>query len=241
MQLKDVMILKHHKNSNLYPLALPYQIYIPKTLGVQYRLVVFLHGAGERGQDGLKQISVNSSIINRIIKHPVYGRDTIIIAPQVPELERFSGIYHMTDGYYRFADIPKTNITYLLMDLIDRTIIPHYKIDVKRIYVLGLSMGGAGTWDFITRFNDKFTAAIPVCGAVDDRQYDRYKEIPVWAFFSQDDPVVNYKPTDQVMKRIIKDNPNSRYTLYQNEGHGSWLKAWETPELLDWLFSQVKT
>lgn len=241
MKLSEHMLLKHHKNSNLYPLALPYRIYVPKTLGVNFKLVIFLHGAGERGQDGFKHIDVNAEIIERIITDPIHGKDTIVIAPQVPELERWSGIYYMNDGYYRYNTIPKTNLTYLFMDLLDKTIMNHYKVDPKRVYVVGLSMGGAGTWDFVTRFNDRFAAAIPVCGAVDDRQYDRFKDIPIWAFYSKDDPIVNYQPTDQVMKRLINDNPKSRYTLYEHEGHGSWVKAWKTPDILDWLFEQKRS
>jgi predicted peptidase len=240
MKLTDVMVLKHHKNAHIYPLALPYRIYVPPTLGVNFKLVIFLHGAGERGNDGEKHILYNTHILERIINDPVHGKDTIIIAPQVPELERWGGIYYMNEGYYRVADIPKTNISYLLKDLLDKVILNHYKIKKDQIYIVGLSMGGAGTWDFITRFKEYFAAAIPVCGAVDDRKYDVYKDIPIWAFFSKDDPIVDYRPTDAVMQRLLKDNPNSRYTLYEHEGHGSWVKAWQTPDLLDWLFSQKK-
>ena len=112
-------------------------------------------------------------------------------------------------------------------------------IDPKRLYVMGLSMGGYGTWDALQRYPEKFAAAVPICGGGDETAADRIKA-PVWAFHGDADGAVPVQRSRNMIEAIRKAGGKPKYTEYPGVGHNSWSAAFKDPELLKWLFSHHK-
>jgi predicted peptidase len=114
-----------------------------------------------------------------------------------------------------------------------------YNIDRSRVYITGLSMGGYGTWDCLTRYPNRFAAAVPVCGGGDESTVTpEVAKVPVWAFHSADDPTVPVVRSRNMIEALKKAGGHPHYTEFQGLGHASWNKAYSTPELFPWLFAQ---
>ncbi len=199
----------------------------------RYPLVIFLHGSGERGNDNEKQLIHGSKMfadVKNRVQFPAF-----VIFPQCAENKRWVEV----DWNLPAHDMPAEPSKYLqlVMDVIDVTC-AKYPIDPDRIYVAGLSMGGFGTWDLISRFPDKFAAAIPICGGADLNQATNIKQVPVWTFHGANDKVVKTQRTRDMVAAVKKAGGNMKYTEYPGVGHDSWNKTFAEPELLKWLFSQ---
>jgi predicted peptidase len=202
----------------------------------KYPLVVFLHGSGERGNDNERQLIWGAGAFIReesLKEYPCY-----VIAPQCPSEKRWLEKHWALPTH----DMPEeaSETMALVIELIDK-IIADYPINEQRIYVSGLSMGGYGTWDLISRLPEKFAAAAPVCGGGDENQAHKLVDMPIWVFHGADDTVV---PTDRSrnMVQAIKDAGGTKikYTEYPGVGHGSWKPAYADPEFLKWMFKQKK-
>jgi predicted peptidase len=111
-------------------------------------------------------------------------------------------------------------------------------IDPRRLYVTGLSMGGFGTWDLLSRFPKKVAAAVPICGGADEAQAPAIAKIPVWVFHGGADDVVKTVRSRNIVAALKAAGGSPRYTEYPGVGHGSWDQAYGEPELFPWLFSQ---
>ncbi len=239
MNLVDVMTLETYVNKNI-ELPLLYRIYHPAVKRNSYRVFIFLHGAGERGTDGEKHIQFNAEIIKQIIEHPVYGQETIIIAPQIPMDTRWVPLEDITKGTYKYHTNQQTPIHFIFNDFLENELEKRYNVDPSQIYIGGLSNGGAGTIDYITRYPEKFAAAIAICGTLDLDQVAILKKTPLWLFHSSDDPISYYLPFNQGYQALKKLDAKVKYTEYSDVGHGSWIPAYQTPNLIDWLFSHKK-
>jgi predicted peptidase len=212
--------------------TLLYRLMTPESVDAtqKYPLVVFLHGAGERGADNEKQlihgIKDFSSAEHRK-KYPCF-----LIAPQCPEKEKW-GDWTVKEG------LPKqpTEPGRLVMELID-ALVKEQPIDTKRIYLTGLSMGGFGTWDLISRYPDKFAAAVPICGGGDPKQGEKIAKIPIWVFHGAKDGAVKVERSRDMVEAIKKAGGKPKYTEYPNEGHASWVPAYKDEEMFKWLFEQ---
>ena len=113
-------------------------------------------------------------------------------------------------------------------------------VDLDRVYITGISMGGFATWEALIRHPENFAAAIPVCGGGDVSFADRIKHIPVWAFHGAEDPVVPVVCSRSMIENLTKAGGDPRYTEYPRVGHNSWDRAFDEPELLSWLFSKSR-
>ncbi|MBN2780677.1 MAG: prolyl oligopeptidase family serine peptidase, partial [Candidatus Marinimicrobia bacterium] len=114
-------------------------------------------------------------------------------------------------------------------------------VDPRRLYVTGLSMGGYGTWDLISRMPEMFAAAAPVCGGGDEKQASRLTELPVWVFHGADDTTVPPQRSRNMVDAIrAAGGKKIRYTEYPGVGHGSWKPAYADPKLMKWMFRQRK-
>jgi len=114
-------------------------------------------------------------------------------------------------------------------------------IDKNRIYLTGLSMGGFGTWDFLSRFPEIFACGVPVCGGGDEEKANLIKDIPIWAFHGAKDKVVKVERSRNMINAIKKFTENKcKYTEYKNLGHNCWTKTYNNDLLLEWIFSQKK-
>jgi predicted peptidase len=214
---------------------LPYRLLKPANPEAKKRfpLVIFMHGAGERGADNEAQIKHIYPLFldadNRS-KYPCY-----VLAPQCPQNSMWASFDRGGNGLR--AKRNPTPPMRLLIELIDR-IAKEFPVDPSSIYVTGVSMGGFGTWDLIARFPERFAAAIPVCGGGDTSAAKQIKHIPVWAFHGALDEVV-YPVQSRVMIKAMQDAGGAPgYTEYPDVEHDSWVYAYQEPYLLPWLFSQ---
>ncbi|MDH4059129.1 MAG: prolyl oligopeptidase family serine peptidase, partial [Cyclobacteriaceae bacterium] len=113
-----------------------------------------------------------------------------------------------------------------------------FPIDTTRKYVMGLSMGGYGTWYLITRYPNTYAAAVPICGGGDWNQAHVLTHIPLWVFHGKKDEIVLPEQSRKMVKAIKKAGGKPRYTEYKKAGHDSWTPALKEPELLPWMFGK---
>ncbi len=201
----------------------------------KYPLVVFLHGAGERGDDNEKQLIHVAELFTRAYNRVNYP--CFFIAPQCPEEKKWVEVSWKLKKHVMPAE-PSVTMK-LTTDLINR-LIKKYPIDTSRIYVTGLSMGGFGTWDLISRYPDKFAAAVPICGGGDENKAALIKDLPIWAFHGKNDKAVSVLRSRNMINAIKASGGTPVYTEYSELGHLCWNAAYNEKELLKWLFSQKK-
>jgi predicted peptidase len=223
-------------------LRMPYRLFVPRESNSSAKcpLVLFFHGSGERGDDNEKQLLYG---VERFAKSDSQSRyPCFVLAPQCPthlgnqpimwtgEREQM----HLLKLAPEIAPPLRTALELVI------TIEEKFEVDVDRIYVTGISMGGFATWEALLRFPQKFAAAMPVCGGGDASYADRIKDVPVWAFHGANDPTVPVACSRLMIKTIEKAGGHPRYTEYPGVGHNSWDRAYAEPELLSWFFSQSR-
>ena len=193
-----------------------YLLYLPEGYDgeKQYPLLVFLHGAGERGDDlDLVKIHGPPKLIEAGQSFPF-----IIVSPQVP-----------TDEWWS-PDIVKWITSY---------IIENYSVDKSRVYLTGLSMGGYGTWATAIKYPDTYAAIAPICGGGDPNKAGSLKDIPVWVFHGDADPIVPISRSEE-MYEALKPYENIEFTVYPGVEHDSWTETYENPKLYEWFLSHSK-
>jgi len=216
---------------------LPYRIMKPAKIdpAKKYPLVIFYHGAGERGDDNTKQLVHGmadfASEVNRD-KYPCF-----VVAPQCPTQQQWVDTPWTLDSHTMPAK--PTPAMQWSFDLV-KSLQKELPIDPARIYVTGLSMGGFGTWDAIQRHPTWFAAAAPVCGGGDDALAKTIADIPIWAFHGDQDTVVKPSRSRDMVDAIKAAGGSPRLTLYPGVGHNSWAATYRNPEFFEWLFAQRK-
>ena len=115
-----------------------------------------------------------------------------------------------------------------------------YKVDDKRVYLTGLSLGGMGTWSLAMAHPDKWAAIVPICGRGDTSKAEKIKDLPCWCFHGDADRAVDVEGSRKMIEALKKAGGDPRYTEYPGVGHNSWDKAYGTDELYDWLLKQHK-
>jgi predicted peptidase len=115
-----------------------------------------------------------------------------------------------------------------------------YRIDPKRLYLMGLSMGGFGTWDTVERHPEMFAAAVPICGGGDSKRVGEIAKLPVWVFHGEKDSVVPVRLSREMVEALKAAGGSPRYTEYPGVDHNSWTPAFKEPELLKWLTAQKR-
>ena len=218
--------------------TLPYLIYVPDHLepGKKYPLVLFFHGSGERGTDDMAQL--RNGIWAFTKKRNLSDYPAIILAPQCPKGKQW---VDMPWGALSGIQPPEPSASMTLaLHLLD-SICAEQPVDADRIYVAGLSMGGYAVWDCITRFPGKFAGAVAVCGGGDEHTITtEVAKVPIWAFASDDDPIVPVSRSRGMVEAMKAAGGNPHYTEYHGYNHASWGPAYNEPELVPWLFAQVR-
>jgi predicted peptidase len=189
----------------------------------KWPLILFLHGAGERG-DNLDDLKVNG--IPKIVE----ARDDvpfITVSPQCPENSLWNDHIEALDA--------------LLIE-VEET----YRVDPDRRYLTGLSMGGFGSWFFATLYPDRFAAVVPICGGTwplygFPERIKILKNVPIWAFHGAKDPVVPLEASQQLVNVLEAHDGNVRFTVYPEAEHDSWTETYDNPELYDWLLKQRRS
>ena len=224
--------------------SLPYQILYPQNYdrNQKYPLVLVLHGGGERGNDNQKQLVHGSKLFldaqNRV------NFPAIVVFPQCA-----------ADSYWMSGPIDRTKQPIVLnfeyakqpnwpleaaIDLVKK-LTKEEAVDKKRLYITGLSMGGMGTFEALTRYPKMFAAAAPICGGGNAQKTKKYaKRVALWIFHGAVDGVVKVDYSRAMYAALQADGANVKYTEYPNVNHNSWDNAFAEPEFLPWLFAQSK-
>ncbi len=215
--------------------TLPYRIFIPEKMSKKpIPLVMFLHGAGERGNDNKVQVV---HAVRDLITYSQNNEPMIIIAPQCPKNKKWVEV-----DWDKLSHTMPKDPSYgmqLTLELIKK-ICKEFPIDKNRLYITGLSMGGYGTWDIIQRRPKMFAAAMPVCGGGDIAGAPLFKELPIWVFHGDNDGAVPVTRARNMVKALKKCGSKVKYTEYPGVGHNSWAQTYANKDVLKWFFSQKR-
>jgi predicted peptidase len=223
--------------------TIPYRLFIPKNYQAskKYPLMLSLHGAGERGTNNTSQL--NHEFTNFWANDSIQkDNPCFVVAPQCPPDPEW-WVKSATFGNYDFDKTPITDNLQAVSDILD-SLGREFNLDPDRIYISGMSMGGAGTWYMITKYPGRFAAAVPVCGGADTSKADIFDKIPIWTFHEADDPTVPVHFTRDLAKAIrARGGEKFKYTEYPASmgfGHESWKPAAKDPQMHRWVFQQVR-
>ena len=202
-----------------HTVKIDYLLYLPEDYSEnadrEWPLMLFLHGAGERGDD-LSLVKKHGPPM-----HVEQGRNLpfILVSPQCPK-----------------GEIWKTDVLIALLDAVQE----QYAVDPDRIYLTGLSMGGYGTWELAASYPDRFAAIAPICGGGSRIWAWPLQGMPVWAFHGGDDPVVSPEESKRLVEALKRSENEAevKLTIYPDVGHASWIKAYDGDDLYDWLLQQ---
>ncbi|MBC6999967.1 prolyl oligopeptidase family serine peptidase [Cytophaga sp. FL35] len=206
---------------------LPYRLLLPSDYqpNNNYPLAICLHHGGGNGTDNVRQ--VEASMFARTLSEPENQQKfpAILFVPQAPPGSCFGGIPEYED------------ISGLVMEAIEE-IEATYSVDTNRRYVMGMSLGGFGTWTLIGNHPQQFAAAMPVCGGGDPAKAENMLQTPIWAFHGAEDQNVPVQLSQDMVNAIRKKGGEPKYTEYKNVGHNVWNHVENTPGKLEWIFDQ---
>lgn len=221
--------------------TLPYRVLLPEKYNARkaYPLILVLHGAGERGSDNTAQLTHGANLfLNEEIRKK---HKAIVVFPQCPEESYWSNVKkERTDMSFSFtfsADGAPTAAMKSLQNLIPE-LHKSYKIDKKRMYVGGLSMGGMGTMELVRRNPNTFAAAFAICGGAHPETAPVMTKTKWWVFHGDADVVVDYQHSVNMVNALKLAGADVKFTTYEGVNHNSWENAFAEPELLPWLMSK---
>lgn len=205
-----------------------YLLFLPRDYAAQkskrWPLILFLHGAGERGTN-IWKVAVHGP--PKIVKDkPDFP--FIVVSPQCPTGQRWDN------------DV--------LSALLDE-VIAKYKVDKSRIYLTGLSMGGFGTWNLGLAQPERFAAIAPICGGgdpialllADQKKARAIKSLPVWVFHGAKDPVVKVEESQRMVDALKRAGCKEvEFTIYPEAEHDSWTETYNNPKLYDWFLAHKR-
>jgi predicted peptidase len=220
------------------PFELPYRLMRPSLVepAVRYPLVLFLHGAGERGDDNKLQLKYLPTWLASEQNRRQYP--AFVVAPQCPAEMKWSNVDWSDNEPKPLPEIsrPMQAVVGLLDEVVKRE-----PVDPRRIYLTGLSMGGYGAWDLAMRRPERFAALVPICGGGDESQAGRLVGMPIWAWHGDADQAVPVERSRRMIAAIERAGGHPKYTELPGVGHDSWTPAYTRPDgVLPWLFAQAK-
>jgi predicted peptidase len=219
-----------------------YQVFVPADFSKKkaWPVILSLHGAGERGDDGLLQTDVG---IGHAIRLKTSRFPFIIVMPQCLEKKVWG----------------EPDMQAQALAALDASI-KEFHGDRNRVYLTGLSMGGYGTWEIAATHPGRFAALVPICSgirplkdwpqlsvaiAADTKTADPYAEVarrvattPIWMFHGDGDPAVPVTESRHMAEALTAVNAKFKYTEYPGVGHNSWEKAYAEPDLVPWMLEQ---
>jgi predicted peptidase len=218
------------------PARFRYRLLRPATVepGKTYPIVLFLHGAGERGSDNLAQLKYLPTWLAEPEwreRYPCY-----VVAPQCRADHRWAP-YDWSDKQSSPLAPEPTGDLAAAVAAVD-AVLAAEPIDPARIYLTGLSMGGYGAWELAARMPQRFAAVAPICGGGDEAQARKLVGLPIWCFHGADDKVVPVARSRSMVAAIKAAGGEPKYTELPGVGHDSWTPAYRESGLLDWLFQQ---
>lgn len=201
-------------------------------------LVLFLHGAGERGDDNEAQLRHGVSDLLAWLQRE--DKSAVVLAPQC----RKGVWWAKLDGDFRSpkgGSLPKepSLMMELVFGAVDR-LVESESVDRKKIYVTGLSMGGFGSFAAVAYRPDFFAAAMPVCGGGDPATAAAMKKVPFYVFHGEGDRIVPVGASELMVEALRKAGGTAGFRKYPEVGHDSWSATYGDPEVWEWLFMQAK-
>lgn len=224
--------------------SLKYRVLYPENFQRDsiYPLVLFLHGAGERGNDNEKQLTHGSSLFLNGTSRKNFP--AVVIFPQCTPEDYWANVSVGRTTFplgldFHYEKGP-TKAMELVMQLLEHTLREAY-INKSQVYVVGLSMGGMGTYELLFRKSELFAAAIPICGGGEPKSVSKYAtNVPIWAFHGAQDNVVDPQRSIEMISSILSVGGVPKFTLFEDANHNSWDQAFNDPNFLPWLFSHQK-
>ena len=224
--------------------TLPYRILYPANYdkSKKYPLLLFLHGAGERGKDNEKQLIHGSKLFLTDANRKNFP--AIVVFPQCPEesfwavtkIDRTVQPFKIEFDYTAQPNWPLAAANELVKKLINEE-----GVEKKQVYITGLSMGGMGTFESVYRYPDLYAAALPICGGGDVTHYDkRVAKIPFWVFHGAADAIVDPKLSREMVEKLKSLKAEVKYTEYPGVNHNSWHNAFAEPTYLSWMLQHKK-
>ncbi len=224
--------------------TLPYRILYPANYdkSKKYPLLLFLHGAGERGNDNEKQLIHGSKLF--ITEENRKNFPAIVVLPQCPaesfwavtKIDRTVQPYKIEFDYTAEPNWPLTAANELVKKIIDEG-----SVDKSKVYITGLSMGGMGTFESVYRYPDLYAAALPICGGGDVKNYDkRIIRTAFWVFHGAADAVVNVKLSQEMVDKLKALKAEVKYSEYPGVNHNSWDNAFAEKDYLSWMLQHKK-
>lgn len=206
-------------------IKLDYLLHTPadygKDEGKKYPVILFLHGAGERGTDVSKVKVHGPPKLLAAAGTDLAVKDFIVISPQCPAEQWWE--------------------PHELIALLDDVLQKHPQHDPDRVYLTGLSMGGYGTWDLASRYPSRFAAIAPICGGGDARRAARaLRNMPTWVFHGEKDRVVPIEQSEQMVEALKKAGNDVKFTRYPEADHDSWTETYNNPELYAWFLQHTR-
>lgn len=182
--------------------------------GKPWPLVLFLHGAGESGND-LAKVKAHGppKLVETNGPFPF-----ILISPQSPR-----------GGW-------NPDVLNALLD----SLMKEYRVDADRVYLTGLSMGGYGTWALAAAHPEKFAAIAPICGGGNPADAPKLTKLPIWVFHGGKDSTVPLKRSEEMVEALKAAGATPKFTVYPEAGHDSWTATYANPEFYKWLLAQKR-
>jgi len=215
--------------------TLHYRLYLPKNIPADKKLplVLFLHGAGERGTNNVSQLVHG---VLPLIRYGAASNDpAILLVPQCPAKMQWVDVPW---GAPRHTMPERPSLPMRLALALVREKIAALPVDPSRIYVTGISMGGYGTWDAIQREPALFAAALPICGGGDTACAPAIRRIPIWAFHGDKDGAVPVSRARDMTQALEACGGKIQYREYPGAGHDVWTRTYNDNAVLSWFFSQ---
>lgn len=224
--------------------VLPYRILYPENYdkSKKYPLILFLHGAGERGNDNEKQLTHGARLF--ITSENRKNYPAIVVFPQCPEesfwavtkVDRTVQPVKFDFDYETEANWPLTAANNLVKKLMKEE-----SVEKSKVFITGLSMGGMGTFESVFRNPELYAAALPICGGGDVNHYDkRISKTAFWVFHGGSDPVVNVKLSQEMVGKLKLLKAEVKYSEYPGVNHNSWDNAFAESAYLSWMFSHKR-
>ncbi len=203
--------------------------------GQKYPLVIFLHGAGERGSDNVKQLTYFPTQMAQLSYREQFP--CFVLAPQCRDNHRWMNFDWNIPEDPKMEKSPSEQIQTVILMI--ETTLKNEDIDPDRVYLTGLSMGGFGSFDLGIRHPDWFAAIAPICGAADPAKISAIKDVPVWIVHGGDDTTVRPDRSRSAVKALKEAGGHPTYVELPGVGHNSWTPAYEDKDgLVPWMFRQ---
>ncbi len=198
-----------------------YCVYVPPDYTPErpWPVILFLHGSGEAGADGFLQTDVG---IARAIRRDHTRVPAIVVMPQCRPRQFWKGA-----------------MAAMALKCVEQTS-REYHLDPQRVYLTGLSLGGAGTWHIAARFPDRFAALAPICGFGEESDAAKLRGVPIWCFHGAVDDRVRVDSARTMVDAARKAGADVKYTEFAGEGHLIWDKVYEDAKFWEWLFAQKR-